>query len=387
MHLQLLALGGGDVVRHVGDRRNDIHIELPVETLLDDLHVQQPQESAPETESQRQRALGFEGERRIVQPQLLKRSAQVLVLVRLDGVDAGEDHRLHLLEAGDRLAGRIGDRGDRIAYLDLRRGLDARTDIAHVARPDLAPRLHLELQHAHLVGVVLRAGVDELHVVALANRAVEDTVVGYDAAERIEHRVEDQRLQGAVLIPLRGRNTGDDRLEHLLDAQSGLARREQDILLLAADQVDHLILHLVDHGRVHVDLVQHGDDLQIVPQRQIEVRDGLGLNALRGVDHQQRPLAGGDGPRNLVGEVDVSRRVDQIQYIGLSVPGFVLHLDGVALDGDALFALEVHVVQHLRLHFALRQRVGLLEQPVGQRTLAVVDVGDDAEVAYVFHCI
>jgi len=57
----------------------------------------------------------------------------------------------------------------------------------------------------------------------------------------------------------------------------------------------------------------------------------------------------------------------------------------VALDGDALFALEVHVVEHLRLHFALVQRVGFLQQPVGKRRLAMVDMGYDAEIADVFH--
>ena len=51
------------------------------------------------------------------------------------------------------------------------------------------------------------------------------------------------------------------------------------------------------------------------------------------------------------------------------------------LDRDALLALEVHRVEHLLRHLALRERAGHLEQAVGQRGLAVVDVGDDAEVA------
>ena len=45
----------------------------------------------------------------------------------------------------------------------------------------------------------------------------------------------------------------------------------------------------------------------------------------------------------------------------------------------------IHVVEHLRLHFALIQGVGFFEQAVCQRALAVVDVGYDAEVADVFH--
>ena len=51
------------------------------------------------------------------------------------------------------------------------------------------------------------------------------------------------------------------------------------------------------------------------------------------------------------------------------------------LDGDAALALQVHGVEHLLHHFALRQRAGDLQQAVGQRRLAVVDVRNDREIA------
>ena len=53
----------------------------------------------------------------------------------------------------------------------------------------------------------------------------------------------------------------------------------------------------------------------------------------------------------------------------------------MGLDGDAPLALEVHRVEDLRLHLARLQRAGDLEKAVGERRLAVVDVGDDGEVA------
>jgi hypothetical protein len=53
----------------------------------------------------------------------------------------------------------------------------------------------------------------------------------------------------------------------------------------------------------------------------------------------------------------------------------------VALDRDALLALEVHRVEELLLHLALLDRLRVLEQAVGKGRLAVVDVRDDAEVA------
>ena len=51
------------------------------------------------------------------------------------------------------------------------------------------------------------------------------------------------------------------------------------------------------------------------------------------------------------------------------------------LDGDAALAFEVELVEHLVLHVAQRHGPGRLEQPVGKRRLAVIDVRDDAEVA------
>ena len=55
--------------------------------------------------------------------------------------------------------------------------------------------------------------------------------------------------------------------------------------------------------------------------------------------------------------------------------------DGRGLDGDAALALQVHVVEDLVLELALGDGPGAHEQAVGQRALAVVNVGDDREIA------
>ena len=53
----------------------------------------------------------------------------------------------------------------------------------------------------------------------------------------------------------------------------------------------------------------------------------------------------------------------------------------MGFDGDAALALQVHRVEDLLHHFALRERAGDFEQAVGQRRLAVVDVRNDREIA------
>ncbi len=73
--------------------------------------------------------------------------------------------------------------------------------------------------------------------------------------------------------------------------------------------------------------------------------------------------------------------VDQVQLVALPVFGVVKKRDALRLDGDAALALEGHVVQHLRLHFTVGQAAADLDEPVGQRGLAVIDVRDDRKVA------
>ena len=57
-----------------------------------------------------------------------------------------------------------------------------------------------------------------------------------------------------------------------------------------------------------------------------------------------------------------------------------MQADAFRFDGDSALALEVHGIEHLRRHFALGERAGQLEQTVGQRGFAVVDVRYDAEI-------
>ena len=382
VHLGHRALLVVDVVGDVGDGGDDAHVELAVEAFLDDLHVEQAEEAAAEAEAEGERRLGEEREGGIVELELLERGAQVLIVLGLDGIDAGEHHRLRLLEAFDGLRAGTADVGDGVAHLHLGAGLDAADDVAHIACAQLAAGYHVHLEHAHLVGNVLLACVEELHLVASADDAVDHLEVGDDAAERVEHGVEDEALERGFLVALGTGYALDDSAQDLVDAHACLRAGADNLVALTAEQVDDLVLDGIGVGAGHVALVDDGDDLEVVLDGHVEVADGLRLHALRGIHHEQGALAGGDAAGDLVGEVDVSRGVDEVEHVGLAVE-LVLHLYGVALDGDAALALEVHIVEHLP--FGDLDGVGELKQTVGKRRLAVIDVGDDAEVAYMFH--
>ena len=79
--------------------------------------------------------------------------------------------------------------------------------------------------------------------------------------------------------------------------------------------------------------------------------------------------------------------VDKVECVELAITSLILHLNGVALDGDTLLALEIHIVEHLSLHLALVQSVSLFEESVSKGTLAVIDVCNDTEIANILHLV
>src|SRR5690606_9892503 len=63
----------------------------------------------------------------------------------------------------------------------------------------------------------------------------------------------------------------------------------------------------------------------------------------------------------------------------------VLQRCRLGLDRDAALPFDVHRVEHLRFHLAIAQASTTLDQSIGKRGLAVIDVGNDGEVADVIH--
>ena len=81
-------------------------MEFAFESFLDDFHVQQAEETAAETKTQRVAAFGFEGEAAVVELQAIHRIAQFVVLGFTAGVEIAVDHLLDGLVAGQLLRGR-----------------------------------------------------------------------------------------------------------------------------------------------------------------------------------------------------------------------------------------------------------------------------------------
>jgi len=205
------------------------------------------------------------------------------------------------------------------------------------------------------------------------------------APERVVLGVEDERREGLRRVAFWGRDAIDDRLENLLDPDALLGGAPDVAEGVEAQFGVDLLQDTVHVRRQEVDLVDDGDDGQVVLHGQVEIGDRLGLDALGGVDQQEHPLAGGERPRHLVRKIHMARRVDQVENVVPPVLRAVGKGDGLALDRDPPLTLDVHVVEQLVAEVAVLDHARVLDEPVGQGRLAVVDVGDDAEVADVFH--
>ena len=192
-------------------------------------------------------------------------------------------------------------------------------------------------------------------------------------------------FSGASGSPLGRGQLLDDAREHVVDAEAGLGGDGNRLERIEPQIGVDLLADALDVGGRQIDLVDDRQKRQIVVQGQIEVGDRLGLDALRSIDDDQRAFASHERTPHLVREIDVARGVDQVQQIVLAVGGAVGERDRVALDRDAPLALDIHRVEHLIAKLALRNAAAGLDQSIGQRRLAVVDMGDNAKVPNMFH--
>ena len=76
--------------------------------------------------------------------------------------------------------------------------------------------------------------------------------------------------------------------------------------------------------------------------------------------------------------------VDEVDLVFEAIFGCVVHAHSRCLDGNAFFALQVHRIEQLFLHFAAGDRAGCLKQTVGQGRFAMIYVRNNAKVSYTF---
>ena len=160
----------------------------------------------------------------------------------------------------------------------------------------------------------------------------------------------------------------------------GVEHREIELLFLGVE-VDKQVVDLVQHflrARVGaVDLVDDDDRRQVRFERFAEHVTRLRQRAFAGVDQQHDAVHHLQRAFDFAAEIAVAGRVDNVDLDVVVEDGSIFRE-----DRDAALAL-----QFVRVHDALdvvligAERAALLQHGVDQRGLAVVDVGDNGDIA------
>ena len=211
-----------DLVDDRGRGGDDVDVEFTLDTLADDLEMQQPKETAAEAEAKCGRGFHVVGEARVVEAQPADGLAQVLEARRIDGKEAGEDHGLCRAEARQLGGRQVLFIDDGVTHTGVGHLLDRGGEEADFARTQLVDRFLLGARHADAFELVDGIGGHQPHPHALLQHAVDDAHQHDDAEIGIIPAVNQQRLQRRIAVALGGRQAVNDGFENVRHAHTGL---------------------------------------------------------------------------------------------------------------------------------------------------------------------
>src|SRR5512133_3975522 len=125
MDIHHFPLSGKNLVRNVGNGCNHVHIELPVESLLNNFKVEESKESAAESKSQRERRFRFKNQGSVIELKFFQRSTKVFIFIGLNRINTGKHHRFNLLESCNMVCARSVNMCNCVPYFDLAGGFYA----------------------------------------------------------------------------------------------------------------------------------------------------------------------------------------------------------------------------------------------------------------------
>src|SRR5262249_28378221 len=142
------------------------------------------------------------------------------------------------------------------------------------------------------------------YALALLQAAVDDAGEHDNTEVRVVPAVDQHGLQRLRRVAFRGRQALDNGFKHGFDVEARFGRDPDSCRRIDTDNILDLLLDAVFIGRRQINLVEDGQDLEIVIEGLIDVGERLRLDALARVNHEDGALAGGKRSRDLVGEVD-----------------------------------------------------------------------------------
>ena len=276
--------------------RNQVEIEFALQPVADHLHVKQPEKPAPEAKAERGGSLRLEGEGRIVQRQLLKRLAKAGEIICIHREQSAEDNRHRRLEPRKRLLAGAALFGDGVADTRVGNRLHPGINEADLTRAKLVHRRRLRREHPDPFDDMRRTGAHHPDFHTLLDLAMAHPHQRHHAEIGVIPAVHQQCGQRGSRVALRRRHLRDDSFQNIGNANTRLGAAFDGVIGRKTDYLLDLAAHPFRFGGGQVDLVQDRHHLMISLDGLVDIGEGLRLDALAGINHQKRSLAGRQGP-------------------------------------------------------------------------------------------
>ena len=215
------------------------------------------------------------------------------------------------------------------------------------------------------VGVVIQLA--DLHAEATLDIHIRRMHLLDDGLKQVVHvAVADIRIVAGIAVERRGIDYGK------IELRFGRAQ--------LVEQVESLIQHPMRPRPGPVDLVDNDDGMQAHGEGLLGHEPGLRHGAVDRIHQQQHRIHHRQHPFDLAAKVGMARGVHDIDVVIVPIDRRVL-----GQNGDAALLLQRVGIHDPLFHFLMRGKgAGLLQQLVHQGGLAVVDVGDDGDIAKFF---
>jgi hypothetical protein len=117
----------------------------------------------------------------------------------------------------------------------------------------------------------------------------------------------------------------------------------------------------------------------------VQIGYSLRLHSLGSIHEKEHTFAGSQCAGYFVREIHVTRGIDQIQFEYLTGSARVGQGHGLALDGNASFPFDLHVIEDLIAKLPVADQAGVLNHSIGQGGFSMIDVSNDTEVSNLPH--
>ena len=181
---------------------------------------------------------------------------------------------------------------NRIAHLGMLELFHTGDDETNLTRFEHFNRNRFRCEYPNLLAVVYGTVSHQLNTFFLFKLAIHDTHQHHHAHVVIKPRVDNQRLQSVVDVAFGWRHAMNNRFQNFFNAHPRLCTSGNRIGCVNTNHVFNFLTCSVWISRGQIHFVKHWNHFQLLFNCGVAGGDGLCLNPLGSIHHQQRPFTG-----------------------------------------------------------------------------------------------